>query len=90
MINCKKITEECDSCGAKVYCDLWKGFVQGRTAERKSGLSQEELRRAKKEARLEAIDECIKVMKYCWHNGQQPLNVLVGRLEKLKGEQWVI
>lgn len=32
----------------------------------------------------DAIDECIKVMKYCWYNGQQPLDVLVSRLEQLK------
>lgn len=28
-MKCKRITEECDSCGSKVYCDMWKGFVQG-------------------------------------------------------------
>lgn len=36
------------------------------------------------EARAEAIDECINVMKYSWYNGQQPLDVLVRRLELLK------
>lgn len=37
--------------------------------------------------RVDVIDECIKVMKYCWYNGQQPLNILVSRLENLKEQK---
>lgn len=37
-----------------------------------------------KQVRADAVEECIKVMKYCWYNGQQPLDVLVRRLEELK------
>lgn len=52
-------------------CPLWQ-------------FTEEELAEHDKDIKINTVDECIKVMKYCWYNGQQPLNVLVSRLEQIK------